>query len=70
MDGGMINVDAPFGHHSIRIPQVQAVSQITANTQQDHQLVEMTSFENLKHSCEKRESCHVLVAEKLAREPP
>jgi hypothetical protein len=46
MDGGMVNGDASLGHHLLKIPQAEAVSQIPSHTQQDHRAIEMTAFEH------------------------
>jgi hypothetical protein len=41
----MINGDAMFRHHLLKIAQAQVVGQIPPDTQQDHRALEMTAFE-------------------------
>jgi hypothetical protein len=46
MDGGMIDLDASFGHHLLEISQAQAVSQIPPNAQQDYRTIKMAALEH------------------------
>jgi hypothetical protein len=42
----MVNGDTALGHHLLKIPQAQIVSQIPPDTEQDHGFVELPALEH------------------------
>jgi hypothetical protein len=48
MDGRVINRDVVLSHSPLKFPRAQILSQIPADTQQDHRLIKMTAFEQYK----------------------
>src|SRR5688500_3355284 len=42
----MVNGDTALGHHLLKIPQAQIVSQIPPNAEQDHGFVELPALEH------------------------
>jgi hypothetical protein len=47
VDGRMIDRDTTLGHHLFQVPEAEIVSQIPADTEQDHGSIKMTAFEHL-----------------------
>jgi hypothetical protein len=47
VDGRMIDRDTTLGHHLFQVPEAEIVSQILADTEQDHGSIKMTAFEHL-----------------------
>jgi hypothetical protein len=46
VNGRVINGDAVLDHHLLQVTQVQAVSQVPSDAQQDYRAVEMAAFEH------------------------
>jgi hypothetical protein len=46
MDCGVVNGDAALGHHLLKIPQAQAVSQVPPDAQQDHGAIQVAALEH------------------------
>ena len=46
MDRGVVDGDAALGHHLLKIPQAQAVSQVPPNTEQDDGTIKMPAVEH------------------------
>jgi hypothetical protein len=54
VDGRMVDGDAPLGHHLLKIPQAQIVSQIPPNAEQDHGSIKMPALEHrVPHYCDR-----------------
>ena len=48
VNGRMVDRDAPLGHHLLKVPQAQIVSQIPPDAEQDHGSIKMPALE---HPC-------------------
>jgi hypothetical protein len=46
MNCGVIDADAPFGHHLFQVSQAQYVGEIPTHAKQDGVLIKMVAFEN------------------------
>jgi hypothetical protein len=45
VNGGVIDGDAVLSHHFFKISQAQVIDQVPPDAQQDHRVIEMTTFE-------------------------
>ncbi len=46
MDCSVIDRDASFSHHLLKITKAEAVGEIPPHAKQDHRAIKMTAFEN------------------------
>src|SRR3712207_9316212 len=52
MHRGMVDGDAPLGHHLFQIPEAEIVGEIPPHAEQDHRAIKMPALRSEEHTSE------------------
>jgi hypothetical protein len=69
VDSGVVDRNAPFGHHLLKITKAQIVGQVPAHAKQDHRLVKLTPLKHLNPPKWSMGPCQSTGNQKVATHP-